>query len=215
MNVNKLLYKDVEVVNKIFPKLRFAEKGKSDYWLLHGELDICDIKGVYWDTFLIEINIPITYPYCIPEVREISQIIPRTSNRHISLDGICCLDITHRLLYMAKKGIQLTDFIRNKVYSYFANQLYYDANKFYAGEEFAHNFNGVVQFYKESLNLSDSKIIISILQHILTNQLPGRNEYCSCGSKTKFKKCHSESVEFLKFLGKERIIDDLNGFLKI
>lgn len=35
----------------------------------------------------------------------------------------------------------------NKIYSYFANQLYKLQNHKYAGKEYLHNVEGVIQFY--------------------------------------------------------------------
>lgn len=208
----KLLEKDVREVVERFPKLKFLYCPKRKTWLLEGNVDICDKAGCYWDTFNLLIVIPNNYPHGIPIVIERSQIIPRDLNRHISNEGVCCLDIEHSLLKRARRGIHLVDFIVDKIYPYLANQLFFNENKHYAGSEYKHHFEGVRQFYTETLHLSDAKVVIAVLEEVIVNNLPGRNDDCICGKKEKFKRCHFESAEFLKSLGKERLQKDIQGF---
>lgn len=214
MKASKLLEKDAKEVVERFPKLKLIYNSQHEMWLLEGELDICDKKGDYWETFKIAIIISKNYPYDIPIVLERSKIIPREKDRHISKEGICCLDIEHRLLQMSRRGIRLSDFVTNKVYPYFANQLYYNEKGHYAGEEYAHHFEGVKQFYAESLDIPEAKDAILFLERVISNQLPGRNDDCICGKK-KFKHCHLESVEFLKSLGMDRLQKDIEGFKEL
>lgn len=208
----KLLKKDFAEVENRFPKLKYRASSENKLGLLVGELDICDAAGDYWDTFNIAIQIPENYPFGIPIVMERSQIIPRETDRHISEEGICCLDVEHRLLYLAKKGIRLADFIATKVYPYFANQLFYRETGRFAGEEYAHYFEGVRQFYAEELKLTHRDVALSFLQLILTNRLPRRNDKCPCGSQSKYKNCHSTSVITLQTIGQDRLKKDMEGF---
>lgn len=212
MSLTKHLEADLNKASEIFPKLKSFCNGKLGICFLIGELDICDNAGDYWGTYDITILISKEYPFCIPLVREDSKKIPRKVDRHISKDGDCCLDIDHSLLHISKKGISIVDFIIQKVYPYFANQLYYDKHGCYAGEEYAHHFAGVKQFYRESLKLIDNNSSISILNFILSKKKPERNIVCACGSKKKLKYCHLESVIFLYALGRERLLKDLEEF---
>lgn len=212
MTLSKLLETDLKEVSEIFPKLKYFWNAKSETWFLKGELDICDDAANYWGTYEITILIPRGYPFCIPLVKEDSTKIPREDYRHISKEGYCCLDIEHNLLHMSRKGILVVDFIRQKVYPYFANQLYYDKHGYYAGEEYAHHFAGVKQFYMESLGLIDNNSTIAILNFSLSKPHRERNAKCPCGSQKKFKYCHLESVVFLSTLGRERLLKDLEFF---
>lgn len=180
--------KDFEEVSQFFPKLSFKKNDKSKSWMVFGELDICDQAGEYWDTFEIIIYIAENYPYCIPLVKEKSKIIQREVDWHISEDGFCCLDIEHKLLNLKQRGINLTEFIKTKVYTYFANQLYRKSEGNYADGEYEHHFGGIRQFYEEDLKIKDVDIAIDILCKIISNRLPGRNDPCPCG-KGKFKNC--------------------------
>jgi hypothetical protein len=214
MSFSKLLESDLKKISEVFPKLNAIWNAQFKIWLLRGDLDICDNAGDYWGTYQITILIPKGYPHCVPLVREDSAKIPREDYRHISKDGDCCLDIDHRLLHMSKKGISIVDFIKQKVYPYFANQLYYDKHNHFAGEEYAHHFEGIKQFYRESLNLVNHDSIVSTLEFLLSGKKAERNIICPCRSKKKLKYCHLESIEFLFALGKERLLVDLDLFKK-
>ncbi|MEM8969918.1 MAG: SEC-C metal-binding domain-containing protein [Bacteroidota bacterium] len=206
--------KDIAEALGQFPKLSKHFDSSTNTWLLAGDLDICDSQGEYWNTFNILILIPNTYPYCVPQVIEKSTLIPRDTNRHISEEGICCLDMDHKLLHMASRGIRLVDFIVEKVYPFFANQLYYDENKEkkYAGEEYEHHFAGVRQFYAEDLNIADVHLAVKVIEMVLANSIPGRNDRCICESGQKFKWCHAEAFALLKTLPTDRLKKDLYSF---
>ena len=191
----------------------FSKSGRLEK--LIGELDICDDEGNYWDTFDIKIVIPKKFPYAIPKVFELNGKILRDNDRHISEDGLCCLDIEHELLRLASKGISLCDFIVDKVYTFFANQLFFEKMGEYANGEYPHGFEGVRYFYSKKLNLTNPVIIIRFLKLILKNQIPGRNDCCPCQSGRKFKKCHLKSFEYLKSIRRERLKEDLNGFINM
>jgi hypothetical protein len=161
--------KDFRLAQDIFPKLRYEWLEKYKLWLISGELDICS-QGDYWGTFKINITVSKSYPYCIPLVKEVSTIIPRIEERHISKDGICCLDIDHNLIFMSKKGITLINFIKDIVYPFFANQLFYDQNGEYARGEFKHHFEGIKQFYAEELDIKTKELAIAILESVYAMQ---------------------------------------------
>ncbi|MDJ1498797.1 SEC-C metal-binding domain-containing protein [Cytophagaceae bacterium DM2B3-1] len=212
INQKSILRKDLDLVKELFPKLTFKSSKKYKAWYLIGDLDICDAKGVYWNTFNIKIVIPQTYPYCVPVVIEKSSLIPREDDRHISEQGVCCLDVDHKLLVMAKRGIRLLDFIKQKVYPYFANQLYFEAEGHYAAGEFSHGFAGIKDFYLKDLKLSEIETIISFIEMVLNNTIPGRNDLCPCNSGEKLKNCHLDAVDLLRSIRREQLTQDLQCF---
>ncbi|MGM0377285.1 MAG: YecA family protein [Bacteroidota bacterium] len=205
---------DFEEATHIFPKLKYRKDSEANMWVVAGELDICDSAGDFWGAFTIAIYVPISYPYCVPHVKEISTHIRRNENWHISDRGDCCVDIEHKLLIYEKRGFNISQFIKTKVYPYFANQIYKEENGEYAKGEYGHNFEGVQQFYREELNINSDTLAVNILQKVISNNLPGRNDPCICGIR-KFKYCHFESVQFLQSLPIERLQADLDEFLKL
>lgn len=213
--INKLsrFEKDFHIAQNRFPKLNYRWDKKNRQWVIAGQLDICDTKGVYWDTFDIRIFVPQSYPFCVPILIERSKIIPRDIDWHISQGGVCCYDIEHNLIAMSKRGINLVDFIATKIYPYFANQLYKKAEKKYAGSEYAHYLSGVIQYYCEEHHLQNEKSIINLLQCILDKSGITRNDKCPCGSGMKTKHCHQSSIDTIKSLGYTKIKADLNEII--
>ncbi|MBI3134078.1 MAG: hypothetical protein HYZ14_05320 [Bacteroidetes bacterium] len=203
---------DIKRIKECFPKLKYLGTKQSRVFV--GDIDICDTQGNYWNTFRIKVVVPAFYPFAVPTLFELSRNIKRKKSRHISEDGKCCVDVDHELLHWASRGISVYEFIKLKVYPFLANQLYYDSEKHYANGEYLHEFDGVRQFYSQKLNLDQPAIIVSILEMILANNLPGRNDGCPCG-QPKFKFCHEKSVEFLKSVGAPKLISDLTEFKKL
>jgi len=216
LNKNKSLFeRDFIVAKDRFPKLDYGWNAEIKMWVITGELDICDVEGIYWNTFQITMLVPRGYPYCVPIVAERSTIIPREIDWHISPEGVCCLDVSHNLKAMSKLGINLTSFISEKVYSYFANQLYKLEKNKYAGTEYAHHLDGVIQYYAETHYLQNKEAIISLLQQITSKGKIGRNAPCPCGSGKKTKNCHQSSIDTLKTLGKDKLLSDLKNISEI
>lgn len=219
MKVNRLLSQDIQNVGAAFPKLKYFQTEKIR--AMRGDIDICDTNGVYWGTFRVAITIPDNYPFGVPNLIELSEEIPRDEDRHISENGICCVDMSHELLFLAKRKLLLFDFVKEKVYPYLSNQLYFKKEKKFAGDEYPHGFEGVVKFYDKRLRLTNHSIIISLLELLITNSAPQRNDPCPCGRtdengkalKTKF--CHESEINFLKTLGKEKLREDRENFKKL
>jgi hypothetical protein len=203
--------KDFVAVTERFPKLSFYHSKKSNAWVISGELDICDIAGVYWETFLIRVVVPVAYPYCVPVTSEVSTKIPRDIDWHMSRNGTCCVDIDHRLLSMASRGIKIVDYMSTKVYPFFANQVYRLERQVYAGDEYAHYFNGVRQFYLKDLHLNTEQAF-ALLGNLLSKNRAGRNDLCPCGSNRKFKHCHDEAAQLLLSIGITQLQKDYTGF---
>lgn len=88
---------------------------------------------------------------------------------HINTDGSCHLD------YYIGESLTLYEFIKNKVYPYFAWQAYYE--KFHQSPpsgEYSHGNNAQYEFQKDLKKLS-------------------RNETCICDSGRKYKYCCSKN----------------------
>lgn len=210
---NEKLNKDLNSFFNLYPKFERIRDKKNRYYFLRGEIDVCDIRGNYLNTFEIDIIIDInSYPYTVPIVKERSKIIFRDMDWHISKQGICCLDMDHNLLKIAQRGINLSKFFQNKIYPFFCNTVYKMEYKKYSNGEYPHDFEGIISFYENELDLNDQHLIVEILKAINIGKTPGRNQFCIC-KEDKYKKCkHFSSIEFLKSLPKFRILNDLKGF---
>lgn len=206
---NSLFERDFVAVKDYFPRLNYSWSKDHKVWIVLGELDICDVKGDYWNTFDIAIIVPESYPYCVPQLIEKSKLIPRDIDWHISDDGICCLDVDNALIAKSRLGINIKDFIAEKVYPFFANQLYKMEEEHYAGGEYKHLTPGVIQYYLEELKIPTESNIVVFLKMILSKADLTRNKLCPCCSGRKIKHCHEKAIETIKSLGREKIASDL------
>ena len=211
----KLLKKHFEEAQRAFPKLQCHWYEKDNVWVVHGDLDIVDDAGIYRGTFTIAVTIDENYPFTKPSVFELSKNIKRDIAWHMGQNGWCCLDIPHKLLAMAKKGIHIGTFIRDVVYPYFANQLYKKIDGDYANGEWEHGDDGRKQLYREEFDIHEPQMAITFLDSVKNHNLPGRNDLCIC-KEEKFKKClaHVYAVQTLIRLPKEQIAYDLEMFRK-
>lgn len=209
----KKFVNDFKITQKKFPKLQYKILTNNNT-IVFGVIDIFDKEGIYWDSFEISISIGGKYPFEIPLVYELSKKIERIKNRHIDKNGLCCIDIPHNLIYDSHKGIILCEFISNKVIPYFANQIYFNKKGEFAEGEWSHDFNGIIDFYSKKLNIKDIKLSVKIINAIIENKIPLRNEMCICGIK-KFKNCHESAVNFLQIVGKKKLLEDLSAFIKL
>ncbi|SDF43802.1 SEC-C motif-containing protein [Mucilaginibacter pineti] len=214
LKANSVFERDFITAKERFPKLKYGWDAKIKMWVITGELDICDTAGVYWNTFQIAMLVPRGYPYCVPIVAERSDIVPRDIDWHISPEGICCLDTDNSLIAMSKSGINVGDFIAEKVYTFFANQIHKLESKQYAGAEYAHHTAGVIQYYVEELNIPSAEAAIQILKKVLNKQGLSRNDRCPCGSGLKVKSCHETGIETIKSFGPVKIKKDIENIEK-
>ncbi len=206
--MNRKLSKDIEAFLDMYPIFSLVKETEIAL-NLDGKIDIIDVDGNYWDSYEIRIKVPIAkYPNIIPEVYETSKKIKRENDWHISADGACCLDITHQLILLKNKGIDLISFYQNKIYPFFANHQYKLKTGNYANGDYPHEFDGIKYYYAKELHLTDTELIIKILKLITTKRLPKKESVCIC-SHSKFKHCHLPTVTKLTLFGQQQLRLDL------
>ncbi len=192
-----------------------VNKDKTDdsYLVLDGVIEIIDTNGDFWNDYDVRIVFPkLGYPYVVPEVYECSTKIERDDDFHISKRGKCCLDIHHKLMLEKRRGVTLISFYKKYIYPFFANHQYKIKTESYAGEEYKHDVDGVIQFYDEEFNLTDYELIIKHIECSLGILITERNKQCPICGSPKYKKCCRTTVEKLKPFGKEILKLDLEIF---
>jgi hypothetical protein len=209
-----LLSKDIKEFLNIYHKFKSFKPDEFDGLVLHGEIDIVDEKKEFWSTYKVLILIKSSYPNTIPSVIEISEIIERDWDFHISKEGICCLDISHDLILKSNAGINITNFYRKVIYPFFANHQYKIKEDEYANGEYKHHEEGVIQYYDSTLGLTNHLFIIKLLKKAIDGKKSEPNKACPICSKTKYKKCCRPIINKLNLYGKERLIRDLSIFEK-
>lgn len=190
---------EVNLLQKYFPKLQFTKRGEQ-FWSLEGYFDLHDSAGEYWDTFSIRIQIPKNYPKELPVIFETGGKIPLNVNWHNSNNG-CCLS-PDAVIFQKLGNVQLYDWFREFVISYFANFIFKKEFATYPFGEFEHFTNGLISGYQELFNLSSKEEVVDFIEGQISRLKTNRNEKCYCQSGLKFKKCgminsplHSDSIK--------------------
>lgn len=215
--MNKALNRDLRTFLDKYRSFELTENIRNDRISLRGKLDIFDTAGEFWERFDIAIILNnLLYPHIIPQVYALSIHDYRVPNWHISTDGECCLDVPHRLIRQKKRGVNIVEFYKSKVYPFFANYCFKKATREYASGEYAHENFGIVQFYQEEFGLTDEKQIIKLLEVAMGKKKKvGRNDLCPICSSVKFKNCCESWVESLQLFGRERLLADYSIFDKL
>lgn len=170
----------LEVVNR-YQGLSYNEVNNS----LDGELFISDDDSY-------EVSIVLNpYPKDFPLVFETGERIPLKVSRHIYSDTkSCCLTTQAKAQILLRTQIStLYLFVKEIVIPYFQNNSFFELNGRYKTDEYSHNQMGVIEGYRDILQLpNDYSILELISQRIKGNKL-GMHSQCYCGSQLSLKKC--------------------------
>lgn len=202
----------INEVERCFPSLIFSPE-KNEF---SGELYISEL-----DPYQIRIVLN-PYPRIFPDLFETEERIPNKPDRHIYTDtGACCLTTKAKAQVLLNTKIKtLKDFIKEIVIPYLQNNSYYEINKKYKTDEYAHFQQGVVDSYKDILKINDELIIGKTIYNRLLNPKLNIHQPCYCGSGIKLKKCskstHDIAYREFKLIDKEILFGDLeNNFMPL
>jgi len=213
--MNARLRKDLSVFLSNFYKFERIELDNSDELAIAGTVDVVDKIGVHWKSYKIVILLnEENYPNIIPKVFELTDIIERDWDYHISKNGFCCLDIPHKLIKQKRRGINLTEFYKNVIYPFFANHQFKLAKGNYANGEYKHHEKGIIQFYEEEFKLTDLEVIIKHIELAIGLFKAEPNKKCPICGKPKYKKCCKPVSNRLAVYGMSRLKSDLEIFRK-
>ena len=132
-------------------------------------------KDCVQDVYEIEINLNYKPPLVLEIAGRIDQFAEKLGVNKIDLhlfpNGTCCLG-----LFTSRVGETLSEFVFNKVYTYFVWQAFYEKfKKKPPCGEYSHGELGKHEFEKHRNKL-------------------GRNQLCTCGSGKKYKNCCISSI---------------------
>lgn len=209
------LKKDLDSFLERYYNFELIDSKNENVIVIVGVIDIVDEADIHWGSYKIKIAFNKNdYPNVIPSVFELSDLINRNWDYHISKKGKCCLDIPHQLFKLRTRGIELSDFYKNVIYPFFSNHQYKLKSGKYANGEYEHFESGIVQFYREEFGLIDPKIIIKHLELALVKRKAEPNLACPICGKLKYKKCCRPKVYKLIPFGYEQLQFDLELFKK-
>ncbi len=178
-----------------FPYLRLQVK--NGYTVLAGDFPIVD-GGRVVDSFTIEVAVPPEGPRrAVPKVRETASRIPRVADRHVFTSGTACLFIEAEFWYRHPNGLDLVEFLRGPVRTYFIGQLFYEAEGRWPFGERSHGAAGDMEFYAPLLGTRDARKIRAFLEMVVAKKL--RSTWrCPCGSGHRLWGCHDDVVRRLR-----------------
>jgi len=171
----------IEIVITKYPYLKYNKKKN---WL-YGKIFVSK-----FDSYNININLN-PYPELFPQVYELDERIPKKADRHIYSDsGSFCFTTQAKSQILLKTKISSINlFIENIVIPFLQNNSYFEINKKYKTEEYSHNVIGIIEGYRDILQLeNDFQIARLMFNHIEGHKLNIR-DLCYCGSGIKLKKC--------------------------
>ncbi|MDN3643619.1 hypothetical protein QWY87_12955 [Lutimonas halocynthiae] len=172
---------EINQVIENFPELNY-DRNNNCLW------GIIKVSG--FDFYQIKIDLK-PYPEFFPLVYELDGRIPRRIERHVYSDsGSCCFTTKARSQILLKTKItSIYLFIKNIVIPYFQNNSYYEINMKYKTDEYSHNGEGVIEGYRDILQIhNDLKIAELLFNRYKGGKLKVR-DLCYCGSNIKLKKC--------------------------
>lgn len=209
-----LFCNQLDLVIKKYPNLKITELDGLKY--LKGILEIKNDKRETVGNFSIEIKYRNDFPYRFPYLYEVGRDIPNLADWHKYQDDRCCITVYPDEILKCKDGITLLSFIDNYAIPYFANQLYRLQYDKYLNGEYSHGNDGLIEFYSTLFKTTDRlkwKEYVNIVSLGKTLKMD-RNKPCFCGSGLKFKICHDKVFYYIKRLGVNLIINDLNRLIE-
>lgn len=177
---------------------------------VNGFIDLIDPKDEFiWETYKVRILVHNDYPEVLPKTYLVSKNIPFDYNRHIGSHGSCCIAPNAEEYIILGRKYNLLEYIKKLVIPFFASQKLYDLEGEWPSGEYSHFTIGLIEYYKERLELDSIENIDRALQ-VLSNTIKiGRNDLCFCESGKKYKKCHLSKIELFSFIPRRLFESDL------
>lgn len=203
-----LIEEQIEEVLDSYNRLSYNSANNS----LVGELFLPD-----GDSY--EVNIELgNYPNLFPTVYETGGRIPKKMDRHIYPDsGSCCFTTRAKSQILLKTIIKsLLNFIDEILIPYLENNSYYEINKKYFTEEYSHGKYGIIEGYKDILQIDDTIKVAKAIVRAVKNKKLIVHQNCYCGSGKRLRKCyrgkHLNNLRKLYLVDKSVLNQDLNSF---
>jgi len=176
-------------VHAEYPNLNFYEENSTLF--IRGSFPVKH-DGEVLDRYSLEIEFPPGYPDSLPIVRETEGRIPRTKDFHIiDKTGVACLFVPDERSWIWPPGSSFLQFLNGPVYSFFLGQALVQLGQPWPFGQRSHGNKGILEFYTEKLQTTDTSTIVRYLDCLAKAQLKTYWE-CPCGSGRMIRECHSQ-----------------------
>ena len=194
-----------------FPHLHVGVR--DSYTLLTGDLPVV-LDGHVVDSFAIEVLVPPDGTQnAIPIVREVGGRIPWDADRHVYPDGKACLFIEAEYWFKHPDGMDLVEFLKGPVTSYFIGQMSYEHDMRWPFGERSHGDLGVIEFYAPLFASRSPRVIRRFLEMVVARKLRSTWQ-CPCGSGHRLWGCHGDVVRKLRQRVKRSAVVSSLSYLK-
>lgn len=165
-----------------------------------------------------EIRFPDGYPSEEPNAYDVGKrfrALPgkTLADRHLGLDGWCCLWLPSRSEWKPCDPDALVHFL-SQLAVFFERQLICDVIKRWPGQEYAHDDAGYVQDVRETL--ADARMVACYERLLRGVAKPRRREACPCESGDDYVVCHKPVFDQLSRRMPQRVLDGMrNGTITL
>ena len=175
------------------------------------------IRGNVDSDYKLRIEIPASFPKEIPIVRETGNIIPRDNRHHVSRDIInytdnLCLGSRIRVLQKINEKSTISSFIEKCV----APFLYAIALDDFVFGELEHDWDGILDDYKEIFSVSTDEQVLDILLCISKKKRIANKQCCPCKCGQRLGKCkiHNKVNQIRRLASRNSFKAEYNDLLK-
>jgi hypothetical protein len=150
------------------------------------------------DRFIISMDLPSTYPDSLPAVREVGGRIPHTLDRHvIPSSGVACVMVPDQRWELWPVGASLLAFVDGPLRNFFIGQALVERGEPWPFNEWAHGFQGRLDYYKSLIGTDDLRSICIYLDYLGKHKVKGHWD-CPCLSGRRMRDCHYSLVKELR-----------------
>lgn len=144
------------------------------------------------ETYLVQIDIPVSYPNELPIIKELSSKVDNKYSHRYS-DSSLCLATEADMHVQLFPNYSLSDYVTKFVLPYFISYEYYKKYKVFPFGERSHGIKGILEFYGEAFGTDTIEQVYDILKYISANYYRGHT-LCPCGSDKRIRKCHGKKI---------------------
>jgi hypothetical protein len=181
-------------VAETYPELEWI--AEADPPRLRGPFRLIE-GGVVLMEYCLEIQLPKDSAHDLPMVFELGGAIPRTVDRHVSLNGSLCVVLPEAYWFDCPEGLNVLDFLNGPLRAHLAGQTLVGMGKPWPVGEWEHGDDGVVQFYARELQVYSVDKLVRLLELALRPKTPRQWE-CPCGSRQKARRCHGAKIDRIR-----------------
>ena len=145
--------------------------------------------------YAVEIVIPKGYPEAVPGVLETGGRTP--GDFHKLADGSLCLGAPLEVQVSFAQNPTLLGFVERQVIPYLFSHAWWERSGKMPFGERAHGTAGILQSYQEQLGTNDVVTVLNLLRILADDSYHGHT-LCPCGSGSKLRHCHGQTLLRLK-----------------